>query len=124
MSDHYFSDVSHSRAIRPDLTDRRGNVFPSQFIFFCLGADSGGKSQTRSYFWPLPPKLTPPPRILIIIIFYSFLHVLLSPNDGTTAGLFILISILNEGGDWAENRARACALNFTLIGYKCTKRYA
>ena len=37
----------------------------------------------------------------IIIIFYSFLHVLLSPKEGTTAGLFILISILKEGGDWA-----------------------
>ena len=34
----------------------------------------------------------------------------------TTAGLFILISILNEGGDRAESRARACTLNFTLIG--------
>ena len=47
---------------------------------------------------------------------FSFLHYLLSPIKRTTAGLFILISILNEGGDRAESRARACTLNFTLIG--------
>ena len=49
-------------------------------------------------------------------LFSTFLHYLLSPNKRTTAGLFILISILNEGGVRAESRARACTLNFTLIG--------
>ena len=47
--------------------------------------------------------------------FSTFLHYLLSPNKRTTAGLFILISILH-GGDRAESRARARTLNFTLIG--------
>ena len=64
------------------LTDRA--TFSQASFFFCLGADSGGKSQTRYYFCPLPPKSTPPPRILIIT-FHWFLHVLLSPNEGTTA---------------------------------------
>ena len=50
------------------------------------------------------------------VFFSTFLHYLLSPNKRTTADLFIRISILNEGGDRAESRARACTLNFTLIG--------
>ena len=106
LSDHFFSYVSHRSAIRPNFIDRVGNDYPSQVfvLFWCWFWRK--ESQTRSYFWPLPPKSTHPPRILIILFFYSFLHVLLSPNEGTTAGLFILISILNKGGDWAEIQAQ------------------
>ena len=55
-------------------------------------------------------------RILLPIAICTVIFVTLSPNKRTTAGLFILISILNEGGVRAESRARACTLNFTLIG--------
>ena len=114
MSDHFFFYVSHSSAFRPNLIDRLGNVFPRQF--FAFGADSGGKRAKQDLISGLYLRNQHLHLAFTKVIFSSFLHVLLSPNERTTAGLFIRISILNEGGDWVERRARACALNFTLIG--------
>ena len=110
-----FINVRHSSAFRPNVVDRLGDFFPSHFFGF--GADSGGKRAKQGVISGLYLRNQHLHLAFTKSFFFStFLHYLLSPNKRNTAGLFILISILNEGGDRAESQARACTLNFTLIG--------
>ena len=109
-----FLNVRHSSAFRPNVVDRLGNFFSSQFFGF--GADSGGKRAKQMLFLASTSEISTSTSHSRKFFFSTFLHYLLSPNKRTTADLFIRISILNEGGDRAESRARARTLNFTLIG--------
>ena len=113
MSDHFFY-VRHSSAFRPNVVDRLGNFFQASFLVLVLIPEE--REPNKMLFLASTSEISTSTSHSLKLFFSTFLHYLLSPNKRTTAGLFILISILNEGGDRAESRARACMLNFTLIG--------
>ena len=105
-----FFNVRHSSAFRPNV------VYRVSKLVLVLVLIPEQREPNKMLFLASTSEISTSTSHSLKFFFSSFLHYLLSHNKRTTAGLFIRISILNEGGVRAESRARARALNFTLIG--------